>query len=139
MIALDLKPGFAFVEYEDPSQSSEAIAKLHDANVLGNRIVVEAAKLNMRRQSNSRQKGFRVKVSDLNMNVSWQDLKDFARTAGEVIFTNVFMEGDRKHGVIEYETREACEEALHKLDGVDFRGHVVRLMMVCLGTKMEGV
>lgn len=137
--ASDLKPGFAFVEYEEPSQCSDAIAKLHDANVLGNRIVVEPAKLNMKKFSSNRQKGYRVKVSDLHVNVSWQDLKDFARTAGEVMFTNVFMDGDRKLGVIEFETREACEEALRKLDGVEFRGHVVRVMMVCLGMNEVGL
>ena len=46
----------------------------------------------------------RVKVLDLSPRTSWQDLKDWARNAGQVMFTNVFRTSDGgAYGIVEYQ------------------------------------
>ena len=42
-------------------------------------------------------------VLGLEPRTSWQDLKDWARAAGNVTFTNVFTKDHQKLGIIEYE------------------------------------
>eukprot|EP00921_Rhytidocystis_pertsovi_P016368 GHVQ01025861.1.p2 GENE.GHVQ01025861.1~~GHVQ01025861.1.p2 ORF type:complete len:312 (+),score=38.74 GHVQ01025861.1:975-1910(+) len=60
--------------------------------------------------------GFRVLVFNLDERVSWQDLKDFGRNAGDVNFANVFNYRGRKVGVIEYFSEETMQRALHELE-----------------------
>jgi len=63
---------------------------LHDTDLEGRSIVVEFAR------GNARSKGpgegaYRVLVEGLTNSTSWQDLKDFARKAGDsVVFTDVW-------------------------------------------------
>jgi arginine/serine-rich splicing factor 4/5/6 len=92
---------------------------------------VEPAKLNLPKPNYNKPKGFRATITNLDVGVSWQDLKDFARTAnGEVLYSNVYKEGDRKVGVVEYDSREACEDAVRQLDGSKFNDNVVSMTMV---------
>lgn len=56
--------------------------------------------------------GYRLVVSNLATRTSWQDLKDFARSAGNVRFTDVWNERGKKYGIIEYTSRSDYEYAL---------------------------
>lgn len=100
---------------------------MHGQDFLGSSLVVEQAKVR-----GTQKKGFRVVVRNLAPRVSWQDLKDFGREAGAVIFSNVFTTEGGKIGVIEYETSEDCERALDVLDGKDLQGSDVRVSLVML-------
>ena len=53
----------------------------------------------------------RCRVSGLPARTSWQDLKDFMRSAGEVGYSNVIQDGT---GVVEFLSRGALEEAIRK-------------------------
>jgi arginine/serine-rich splicing factor 4/5/6 len=118
------------VEFHETQDCADAIAGLNNADVLGIQgLVVEAAKIR-NGSNNIQQKGFRVNISNLDSRVSWQDLKDFAREAGTVMFTNVFIQDGYKVGVIEYETEEACENAIRLLDGKPFQGSEVSITRV---------
>lgn len=123
--SIDLRIGFAFIEYAEPDDCAEAIDKLNGADFLGVQLLVEPAKIRL-----NAQKGYRVIISNLDAHVSWQDLKDFARTAGNVLFANVFLNDGAKTGVIEYETMEMCEEAIRTLHDTTFSGTRVHLAMV---------
>eukprot|EP00741_Cyanophora_paradoxa_P005104 tig00000857_g4946.t1 len=126
----DMKYGYAFIEYDDPKDAEDAISKLDNFEIDGSRLQVERARGPQVDSGGARARGpmrgeFRCLVLDMAPNTSWQDLKDFARNAGSVVFTDVFMDRGRKVGVIEYASREDVKEALHRLD--DTRLHDVRV------------
>ncbi|KAK9895135.1 RNA-binding domain-containing protein [Cystobasidium minutum MCA 4210] len=70
--------------------------------------------------------GWRCIISNLPQGVSWQDLKDFARTAGNVHYAEV-SRSDPSEGVIEYMSFSDADSAIKTLDGVEMRGSVVRV------------
>ena len=59
---------------------------------------------------------WRIVVKNLSEEVSWQDLKDFMRTAGDVTYTSAHdpIQGE---GVAEYGSLEALQRAMRELDG----------------------
>lgn len=63
---------------------------------------------------------YRVKVSGLPTSCSWQDLKDFCRDAGSVLFTDVSRDGT---GVVEFEKEDDMLWALKNLDGIKLKTH----------------
>ena len=67
----------------------EAIKEMNGQDLDGNNIVVETAKGPKERKENfqRRSSGFKLQVEGLAYNTSWQDLKDFARGAGQPTFT----------------------------------------------------
>lgn len=84
----------------------DAIHDLHDTKLNGVRISVSVAR--SRQQQNAAGSGFgpaggrrgryRVEVENMAERTSWQDLKDFAREAGNVTFTDVFYVSGKKTG-----------------------------------------
>ena len=61
---------------------------------------------------------FGVTVTGLPRTCSWQDLKDFMRKAGDVIYTDVDRDGT---GIVEFSCREDMENAVRKLDDTEFK------------------
>ena len=47
----------------------------------------------------------RLEAKNVGSDITWKDLKDWARQAGDVTFTNVFERDGECIGVIEYEVR----------------------------------
>ena len=88
---------------------------------------------------------YRVFVTNLDSMTSWQDLKDFGRTAGKsVTFADVrvirndddYRDRDRKsskklEGIIEYSDVRDFENALKELDGARLNGVRVAVHSVC--------
>ncbi|KAJ2594349.1 RNA splicing [Coemansia sp. RSA 1804] len=64
---------------------------------------------------------FRVLVENLSSSVSWQDLKDFARRAGEVSFADAHKRRPGE-GIVEFTDENGLRNALRKLDGEELRG-----------------
>ena len=121
-----MKSGFAFLEYERADDADYAIRKLDGMNLEGMRISVQHAKeAPMRGPPGG--SGYRLLATNLDGHTSWQDLKDFARKAGRVIYTDVFSNRGEKAGIIEYASRDDMDEALHHLDGENLHGSRVRL------------
>lgn len=69
---------------------------------------------------------YRVIVKNLSVAVSWQDLKDFMRKAGEVTFTSAHQQ-KRNEGVAEFGNKESLERAMDELDGSEIHGMKIRL------------
>jgi hypothetical protein len=59
----------------------------------------------------------RVIISGLPPSASWQDLKDFFRQAGDVIFSDVDRHGG---GIVEFASKSDQEYAITKLDDTKF-------------------
>lgn len=88
----------------------------------------------------------RLLVDGLSRDVSWQDLKDHFRSAGDILFTDVFpdREGRTKgyasyrvqvvahvlHSVVEYRNREDLKSAMSKLDNTEIRGSRITIREV---------
>ncbi|CAH0513933.1 unnamed protein product [Peronospora belbahrii] len=138
-------PAFAFVDFEDVRDAEDAIRGRDGYEYDGARLRVEFANGGRResgREASSRGStryprnirgtgDFTVEVSNLPPRVSWQDLKDFMRKAGDVVFTEV---DGRGGGVVEYSNKRDMKYAVEKLDDTEYRGRsensYVRVRMV---------
>ncbi|KAL3856510.1 hypothetical protein ACJMK2_011260 [Sinanodonta woodiana] len=146
---VDLKtrrgPPFAFVEFEDPRDAEDAVAKKNGYNYDGYSLRVEFPRGGgpssyggggggggdrggpprgmrgpMRGGPPSRRSEYRVLVSGLPPSGSWQDLKDHMREAGDVCYADVYKDGT---GVVEFLRKEDMKYACRKLDDSKFRSH----------------
>lgn len=78
-----------------------------------------------RREPAVRRGQYRIIVSNLPQNTSWQDLKDIAREHGRVSYTDI--DASRPYeGVVEYDARDDYERALERIEGTDLRGNMLR-------------
>jgi RNA recognition motif-containing protein len=76
--------------------------------------------------------GNRVYVGNLPWQVSWQDLKDHFRQAGEPVYTTVFLDEDGRSkgcGIVEYATKEEAQKAIQTLNDTTI-GESQRLIFV---------
>ncbi|CAI5746196.1 unnamed protein product [Peronospora destructor] len=129
-------PAFAFVDFEDSRDAEDAIRGRDGYEYDGARLRVEPANGGRRESGqdsgrdstrgstryprNIRGTGdFTVEVSNLPPRVSWQDLKDFMRKAGDVVFTEV---DGRGGGIVEYGNKRDMKYAVEKLDDSEYRG-----------------
>ncbi|KAG3146805.1 hypothetical protein PI126_g13167 [Phytophthora idaei] len=125
-------PAFAFVDFEDARDAEDAIRGRDGYDYDGARLRVEPANGGRRESARESARGsaryprnvrgngeFSVEVSNLPPRVSWQDLKDFMRKAGDVVFTEV---DGRGGGVVEYSNKRDMKYAVEKLDDSEFRG-----------------
>ncbi|RXG59646.1 Serine/arginine-rich splicing factor 4 [Armadillidium vulgare] len=109
-----IKNGFGFVEFDDDRDASDAVYEMNGRELLGGRYGAP-----------SRTK-YRLSVNNLSSKVSWQDLKDFMRQAGEVTYADAH-EGGKNKGVIEFATYNDMRNALIKLDGKILEGRKIIL------------
>ncbi|GAA5853194.1 hypothetical protein JCM8547_000236 [Rhodosporidiobolus lusitaniae] len=70
--------------------------------------------------------GYRLVVSGLAQGTSWQELKDFGRTIGNVSFADVDR-SDPNIGFIEFSSRRDADDAISSLSGKDLNGSTVTL------------
>ncbi|XP_078660587.1 serine/arginine-rich splicing factor 6-like [Branchiostoma floridae x Branchiostoma belcheri] len=144
---INLKNGFGFVEFDDYRDADDAVYELNGKEVLGERVVIEHARGPTRRDygyggyygggygrsRSGRDKygppirtDYRVIVENLSSRVSWQDLKDFMRQAGEVTYGDAHKHR-KNEGVVEFRTRDDMKKALNTLDGAEINGRKIKL------------
>ncbi|GFQ65613.1 serine-arginine protein 55 [Trichonephila clavata] len=70
---------------------------------------------------------YRLIVENLSSKVSWQDLKDFMRQAGDVTYADAHKQR-RNEGVVEFATYEDMRNAYHKLDNAELSGRKIHLI-----------
>lgn len=70
------------------------------------------------RRGATRRTAFRVEVSGLPDRASWQDLKDFMRPAGDVVYTDVDRRGG---GVVEFSNKDDMLSAIKRFDNSEFK------------------
>ena len=145
--------GCGIVEYRTPTQAQAAIQMLAGTQLLGREIFVREDReagggggggggyVNQggggggaARQYNNHQNngggggglGNRVFVGNLSWNVSWQDLKDHMRSAGNVVYCDVMMEDgtgrSKGCGIVEFETAAEAQQAIDTLTDTDLNG-----------------
>ncbi|XP_018790819.1 PREDICTED: serine-arginine protein 55-like [Bactrocera latifrons] len=145
-----LKNGYGFVEFEDSRDADDAVYELNGKELMGRRIAVEPAKSTARGSNRDRYDGgrrggrynergrntrfgppqrteYRLIVENLSSSVSWQDLKDYVRTAGEVTYCDAHKKR-RNEGVVEFASSSDMRRAIEKLDDTDLNGRRIRLI-----------
>ncbi|XP_044754126.1 serine-arginine protein 55 [Coccinella septempunctata] len=140
-----IKNGYGFVEFDDHRDADDAVYELNGKKLLGERVTVERARGTPRgrdqwsgggRSSDSRsferygpptRTNYRVIVENLSSRVSWQDLKDFMRQAGEVTYADAHKQ-HRNEGVVEFASYSDMKNAIEKLDDTDLNGRRIRLI-----------
>jgi len=70
---------------------------------------------------------YRVIVENLSTRVSWQDLKDYLREAGEVTYADAHKHR-RNEGVVDFATYDDMKRAIEKMDNTEINGRVIRLI-----------
>merc|ERR550539_274685 len=68
--------------------------------------------------------GNRILVENISSRTSWQDLKDYFRTAGEISYTNVDRNGD---GIVEFRDRKGLDYALKYRDELELDGRRLKV------------
>lgn len=125
---VDLKAGYGFIEFRDPRDADDAIHDMDGFRVDGRRLMVQPAKGTRRSRDepdrggrgnssssysspptrggnnggSRSSSGFKVDVTGIGPRTSWQDLKDFARDAGNVVYADVFVRDGKKQGYVSF-------------------------------------
>ena len=134
---------YGFAEFDDLRDAQDAVKDLDGCKLLGTRIRVEHSRESKysdrsrgrggrsppRRKGNppGKRTGFKLIVENLSSRTSWQDLKDYMRQAGEVMYTNThnIRSGE---GLVEFGSKSDMEWALDKLDNTELDGRKIRLI-----------
>lgn len=128
-------PAYAFVSFEDSRDAEDAVRGKDGTSFAGQRLRCEIAKGDRRdrdggrdrdrRGGDERKRGgrgrrtdYEIIVTNLPRGCSWQDLKDFARKAGDVVYADVDRYGE---GVVDYANRDDMEHALKTLDDTELK------------------
>jgi RNA recognition motif-containing protein len=119
---------YAFLDFESPDVAQRVIDAMNNYNLNGSNLIVEAGKSEQRddkRNKDGRKTArtkFRIIITGLNPNTSWQDLKDVMREAGgDVTFTSI----KNNEGFAEFSTEPDRDNIVSKLDGTEINGYRV--------------
>ncbi|KAF2797401.1 hypothetical protein K505DRAFT_398617 [Melanomma pulvis-pyrius CBS 109.77] len=131
---IKLMNGFGFIEYKDAMDARDVVPAFHGSDFMGERLIVQFARGSRRNENftpheraapRPRRTPFRMRIANLPVETSWQDLKDFARQSGlDVVYSEVGRERDGT-GFVEYETAADLKTAVEKLDRREFKGQEV--------------
>ncbi|ORM40578.1 Serine/arginine-rich splicing factor 4 [Babesia sp. Xinjiang] len=116
---IDYRRNFAFVDYVKARDAEAAMREMNDRVLMGAKLKVVPHSERTKRTEMNREPDFASQATVLNLDnsASWQDLKDFARQAGEVVYASVIIRDQKRYGLIEFTTPKAMKNAVELLDG----------------------
>mmetsp|Transcript_21290 Transcript_21290/g.50345 ORF Transcript_21290/g.50345 Transcript_21290/m.50345 type:complete len:510 (+) Transcript_21290:864-2393(+) len=83
----------------------------------------------------------RVYVGNMSWDVTWSDLKDHMKSAGEVVRADVICEHNGRSkgcGIVEFETEEGAQKAIETLTHTELRGRMIFVREDREGSGSEG-
>lgn len=101
--------GCAIVEYKSPEDAQNAISTLNDSTLRGRLIYVRE----------DHEASRTVYVGNIDWRISWQDLKDHMRSAGEVTFADIFQDSQGRSAgwaIVEYKSADGTQNAISTLN-----------------------
>ncbi|XP_035214318.1 serine/arginine-rich splicing factor 4-like isoform X3 [Stegodyphus dumicola] len=110
-----IKNGFGFVEFDDYRDADDAVYELNGKDLLGERYGPPT------------RTEYRLIVENLSSKVSWQDLKDYMRQAGDVTYADAHKQR-RNEGVVEFASYSDMKSAYNKLNNTELSGRRIRLV-----------
>ncbi|KAI6352195.1 hypothetical protein MCOR25_009497 [Pyricularia grisea] len=145
---IKLMNGFGFIEYDDPLDARDVVPAFHGSTFMGERLTVQFARGTRNREGGSgsggggggggggyggersgprpRRTAFRMQISGLPVDTSWQDLKDFARQSQLDVVYSETGRNNNGEGFVEFETAADLASAVEALDGKEFKDKIVR-------------
>jgi len=126
---VNVKKGFAFTVFEDERDAEDAVKALSGRRLKGERVKLEFAKGERRGSDRDRYEagaGNRVVVENLSSKTAWQDLKDYMKKAGEVLYCKAHHERQGE-GMVEFYKKADMEWALDRLDGTELDGRKIKV------------
>lgn len=158
--------GCAIVEFATAEGAAEAVLTLNDTELSGRRIFVRedresagsgitgrdhssrGGRFNRNRNQTSsmmssdpESQSRRVYVGNLSWDVTWSDLKDHMRTAGDVRRADVISEHNGRSkgcGIVEFETEEGAQNAIETLTHTELKGRTIFVREDREGSGSEG-
>lgn len=143
---INIKSGYAFVDFDDHRDADDAVYDLDGRELLGERVLVEHCKGGRPERRDDRRGGggggggprmrsqfdrpfntkYRCVVEGISSSCDWRDLKDFFRRVADVTFADAhrFRPGE---GVADFRTREEMKRAVRELDDTKLNGRRVRV------------
>ncbi|UKK00918.2 hypothetical protein MACK_000993 [Theileria orientalis] len=128
---IDFRRKFAFVDFVRSKDAEAAIREMHNKLIWGSWLKVQPHIEQQKKLSTREPKpGYQITVTNLDQSVSWQDLKDFARQAGEVNYASIIIKGNKRFGLIEFTNDESVQNALKDLNGKKIVSNKLELIHV---------
>jgi len=144
--------GCGIVEFATAREARRAVAELQDTHVKGRPIFVREdreegghyhrkgdskgvlrkgdSKGGQRRDSGGSRGGCNVFVGNLSYSVTWQNLKDHMRAAGDVVHCDIIPEkgttlGSKGCGMVQYSTAAEAQRAIRKMTETELNGRTI--------------
>ncbi|KAI1124245.1 hypothetical protein F5Y10DRAFT_285232 [Nemania abortiva] len=144
---IKLMNGFGFIEYKDAMDARDVVPAFHGSDFMGERLTVQFARGSRQREGGfgahersaprPRRTPYRMQITGLPSDTSWQDLKDFARASSlDVVYSETGRDGNGR-GFVEFETAVDLKTAVEKLDNREFKGQ--RVSCVADTSLPEGI
>lgn len=156
--------GCGIVEFATAEGAAEAVLTLNDTELSGRRIFVRedresagsgisglpprGGRFNRNRNQTSsmmssdpESQSRRVYVGNLSWDVTWSDLKDHMRSAGDVRRADVICEHNGRSkgcGIVEFETEEGAQNAIATLTHTELKGRTIFVREDREGSGSEG-
>lgn len=131
--SLGRSAGCGVVEFETEDMAQIAIANLNDSVLDGRPIFVREDRENSSlRQKTHLQRSERRKIViwNLPLSTSWQDLKDYFLSYGNVIRADVKKAHDlTKMGTVLFSKESEAEAAIEAVNGKEFQGNILHVRM----------
>ncbi|KAK9415275.1 putative pre-mrna splicing factor protein [Seiridium unicorne] len=132
---IKLMNGFGFIEYKDAMDARDVVPAFHGSDFMGERLTVQFARGSRQREGfgnherappRPRRTPYRMQITGLPNDTSWQDLKDFARQSSlDVVYSETGRDGKGSGSFVEFETEADLRSAVEKLDQREFKGQRV--------------
>jgi RNA recognition motif-containing protein len=122
--------GCGVVEFSTEEEAQTAIDTLNDTDLMGRPIFVREDRERSTTGGGRRGENARVYVGNLTPEVTWQDLKDHMRQAGNVVHVDIPTDADgasKGYAIVEYENSRACSRAIREVNNTFLKGEQIHV------------